>query len=184
VAGVASQVVVNVVDSNWNIVPTASLSVRLSNNTDVYSSAIIQPLTNGTTTFNFHLYTATTTTTFTAQRTSGQAIASPTSTSANMTINASSATRLQVLVPGETAVPGMPPYDGTGGRSGSPDYDSNSANGQTSFPAGVFFPVTVRAVDNFYNAVQPNAKVQLTTQDPYDTEPAAQVLSAAVPKNR
>ena len=27
--------VVNVVDANWNIVPTASLSVQLSNDTDV-----------------------------------------------------------------------------------------------------------------------------------------------------
>ena len=32
-AGVSSAVIVNVVDANWNIVPTASLSVRLSNDT-------------------------------------------------------------------------------------------------------------------------------------------------------
>ena len=52
---------------------------------------------------------------------------------------------------------------GTGGYSRAvPDYDSNSGNGQTPFPSRSYaFPVTVRSVDNYYNLVQPNAKVQL-----------------------
>ncbi len=178
VAGVSSKVIVNVVDSNWNIVPTASLSVRLSNNTDVYTSTQTLPLTNGTTTFNFTMYTATAATTFTAQRTSGLSIANPTSTSASFATNANSATQLQVLVPGQTALPGKPPYNGTGGYSGSPDYDSNSGNGVTAFPAGVPFNVTVRAVDNYYNLVQPSAKVQLMTEDPFDPTINPQSLAA------
>ena len=50
-------------------------------------------------------------------------------------------TQLQVLVAGENADPGRPPYDGAGGRTGQPDVDVNPVNGQTSFPAGVTFPV-------------------------------------------
>jgi hypothetical protein len=178
IAGVTSAVVVNVVDSNWNVVPTASLSVRLSNDTDVFSSSATLPLINGTTTFTFTLFTASATSTFSAARTSGQALSVPAATSAGFTITANTATRLQALVAGETAVPGKPPYNGNGGRTGTPDYDLNSINGQTAFPAGFTFPVTVRSVDNYYNLVQPNVKVQLTTEDPFDAAVAPQVLSA------
>ncbi|OVE75447.1 hypothetical protein BVX98_07640, partial [bacterium F11] len=177
-AGNITTVTVNVVDSNWNIVPTASLSVQLTNNSDSFSSPITQPLINGTTIFNFLVYTASASSDFTAQRTSGLVIPQPTAISASMTINPNVASRIQAYLPGETTVPGQPPYDGTGGRTGYPDYDSNSGNGQTPFPAGVLFPVTVQATDNYYNPVQPNAKVQLTTEDPYDTHPGPQSLSA------
>ena len=177
IAGVASTVTVNVVDSNWNIVPTASLSVRLNNNTDVYSSSATLPLSNGTTTFNFVLYTATAATTFSAQRTSGQLISFPSANSASFTINPNTPMQLQALVFGESPAPGRPPYNGTGGRTGTPDYDyPNSGNGQTPFPAGFYFPVTVRSVDNYYNLVQPNTKVQLVAQDPF--APANRAASA------
>ena len=99
VAGVSSRVVVNVVDANWNIVPSASLSVQLYSNTDTYSSTQTIALSNGTTNYNFVLYTATAATTFTAQRVSGQALGNPTTTSSSFAVNANTATRLQVLVP-------------------------------------------------------------------------------------
>ncbi|MCB4757108.1 MAG: Ig-like domain-containing protein, partial [Elusimicrobia bacterium] len=176
-AGVSSLVVVNVVDDNWNVVPDASLSVKLFNNTDMYASSQTLSLQDGTTTFNFVLYTATAASTLTVQWVSGQVLDFPSANSAPFKIDHNQSSRLLVLAPGESAVPGKGPYDGTGGKTGQPDYDANPVNGVTNFPAGSTFTITVLEVDNYYNLVDDSARVQLVTQDPFDPSPAAQPLT-------
>jgi small nuclear ribonucleoprotein (snRNP)-like protein len=168
-AGVSSRVVVNLVDNYWNVITTApgTNQVKLFSNTDMYASTVtLITLTNGTSSFYFTHYTATAATTLTAQRTAGLALAN--ANSASFVVSANSPYQLLATVPGETYVAGKPPYDGTGGRLGSP----------TSVAAGTVFPVTVRAVDQYYNQVTPSAISQITTQDPYDTHPSPQPLTS------
>ncbi|MBW2561108.1 MAG: fibronectin type III domain-containing protein, partial [Deltaproteobacteria bacterium] len=71
--------------------------------------------------------------------------------------------KLQILLPGETATPGIAP-----GKTGTP-------SAQT---AGVAFSVTVNAVDDLWNiAANAVATSQLTTTDPNDSEPASIALT-------
>jgi hypothetical protein len=75
-----------------------------------------------------------------------------TGTSSNFTVDVNAATQLQVLVQGESALPGSPT-----GKSGS----------VTTATAGNAYTVTVRAVDNNYNLVtSAGANVLLAMTEP------------------
>ncbi|MFH2070112.1 MAG: hypothetical protein ABIJ11_02710, partial [Elusimicrobiota bacterium] len=72
------------------------------------------------------------------------------------------ATKLQLLLPGESATPGTAP-----GKTGSPINQT----------AGSSFTVTVNAVDdNWYVDTADGSTVSVTTSDLYDTEPASGYL--------
>ena len=82
---------------------------------------------------------------------------------ANLTITAGNFTQLQLLVPGETAAPGT-----STGKTGTPS--TEYVNGQ--------FPVTVNAVDQYWNVVSTvNDTVQITSNDPNGVLPSDTVLA-------
>ena len=76
---------------------------------------------------------------------------------------AQTATKLQLLLPGETAAPGTP-----SGKTGTP----------TTPVAGTAFTVTVRAVDANWNLISTNDTVQITSSDANATLPANAALAA------
>src|SRR4029077_19397626 len=85
-------------------------------------------------------------------------------TSASVTVNAGTATRLQVLLPGETAAPGS-----GSGRTGTP----------TTVTAGASVSATVRAVDAYWNLVSTaTPTVAITSSDPAATLPVNAALVA------
>ena len=65
-------------------------------------------------------------------------------------MNALAATKLQLLVPGETASPGT-----TTGKTGTP----------TAQTAGTPFTVTVNAVDTYWNVVSSTHTIAITSSD-------------------
>ena len=76
-------------------------------------------------------------------------------------MNQAGPTKLQVLVPGETAVAGS-----TTGKAGTPRPEAVAKQ----------FKVTVNGTDNYYNIISSDTKVFIQTDDPYDVEPATQTL--------
>jgi hypothetical protein len=87
-----------------------------------------------------------------------------------VTVNPGAATKLQVLMPGETAVQGKPPYDSgqNGGKTGYPDSDL-VAGGYQPFVSGATFTVTVNLVDPYFNrTTTENTFAVLSANDPYD----------------
>ena len=85
-----------------------------------------------------------------------------TGTSANITVNPASYTKLQVILPGETARPGT-----SDGKDGTP-------GDQT---AGSAFPITVRAVDAYWNVVSGiGSHIAVTSTDPFAGLPADTTL--------
>src|SRR5262249_59863664 len=78
-------------------------------------------------------------------------------TSPAITVSAGTFTRLQLLVPGETAAPGTPT-----GKTGTPNLQT----------AGTSFTVTVNAVDANWNVVNTNDVVGISSTDPNATLPA------------
>ena len=100
--------------------------------------------------------------TLVAHRTSGDALADSASSSA-ITIVAGAFTKLQLLLPGETAAPGT-----ASGKTGAP---SNETAGST-------FNVTVNAVDANWNPVTSTDTVGITSTDANATLPANAALVA------
>jgi len=152
VAGSSFNVTVNVVDNYWNVVSTnPSVSVTT---TDPYDTQpLSKQLDKGTNTFKIEMVT----------RGSWAIIAQASgynAGSSTVTINAGNASRLQVLLPGETAKEGkwnQMPY----GKEGDPDY----------WVAGSTFNVTINAVDDYWNRVSTTPYVTVTTPtDPNDNE--------------
>ena len=164
--GVSSTVILNIVDKHFNIVPAAATTARMQS-TDAYVPFQNQSFT-GTTTYAFTLFTATPTASFTGTNIPGVNLdpSSSTVVSSTFSVAANSAYQLQVLVPGETAVPGSP----TG----------KTAVGISTQAAGVSFPVTVNAVDLHWNPVVTPAQVSLATTDPYaPAQPQQTLISGA-----
>ena len=130
-------VTVNAVDANWNLVNTASDTVGITStdpNAALPSSAA---LSGGTQTFSVKFNTAGGTRTVTAtDLTDGTKTAN---VSPAITVSVGAFAQLQILVPGQTAVPGSP-----AGQTGS-------ATAQT---AGTAFNVTINAVDVFLQSGQ------------------------------
>lgn len=85
-------------------------------------------------------------------------------TSANFTVAAGALTKLQIVVPGETAAPGT-----TSGKTGSP----------SSQTAGTAFNVTINGVDANWNTVSSATdNIGITSTDGTATLPANNVLSS------
>src|SRR5439155_1099548 len=107
---ITNGIVVNAVDANWNVVTNATPNVTITT-TDT-NAAIADD--NGATTGNLTLLAGTRAlssftfkTTGTRTITATDAAAALTaSTSANVTVNAGTVTKLQILLPGEVAAPG------------------------------------------------------------------------------
>jgi len=169
IAGVPSTMTVNVVDAQWNRCTSADVEVLAECLTDPYDSPEFtnKAMASGTNTFPFTLITNTTSANLHAAKSGGATDLSTASvTTINFTVRNSSPTRVQLLVPGETPVPGS-----SLGKSGFPDADGNNGNGADPFTAGVAFQVTVRAVDNFFNPIlDVSSGVYVRTSDPHDSD--------------
>ena len=127
-AGVSFMVTVYSVDSSYYLVPTTvTVSINTSDNFD--SEPAAKPLIAGSTTFALTLITAGNT------QISANSVGLSSDT-AIVSVVPDVATKLQILVPGETAVPGS-----STGKSGTP---INQVVGST-------FTITVSGVDDYWN---------------------------------
>src|SRR6266496_678693 len=137
---IANGIVVNAVDANWNLAGTAVPNVTI---TASDSNATIAD-DNGGSTGNMTLVSGTRTLSSLTFKTAGtrtitaSASGLTSSTSGNVTVNPGAFTKLQLLVPGETAAPGT-----ATGKTGA-------ASAQTTATA---VNVTVNAVDANWNVV-------------------------------
>src|SRR5207245_298976 len=111
-AGSAVSVTVNAVDANWNLVNTITHTIAITSSDANATLPANTALVAGTNTYSVTFKTAASQT-VTASDTSASPLTS--NTGSATTINAGAASKLQVLMPGETAAPG------TGsGKPGSP----------------------------------------------------------------
>src|SRR5207302_988121 len=155
---IASGIVVNAVDANWNLVSTATPNVTISS-TD--SNATIAD-DNGVTAGNLTLvagtrtlssFTFKTAATRTITATDAAAVLAA-STSANVTVNAGAVTKLQILLPGEVAAPGT----ATGKTAATP----TAQTAGTAIASGI----VVNAVDANWNVVSTaTTNVTITSTD-------------------
>lgn len=170
-AGTAiSTIVVNAVDANWNVVASSTPNVTITS-TDA-NAAIADD--NGGTAGNVSLTSGTTTLSSFTFKTAGSrtitatdaASALTANTSPSVTVTAGSFTKLQLLVPGETAAPGT-----TTGKTGAPT---------TQNILGAF-NVTVNAVDANWNKVTsaPTDAIALSSSDGAFTSPGGTLASGA-----
>ncbi|MFA5859695.1 MAG: hypothetical protein WC955_11605, partial [Elusimicrobiota bacterium] len=172
-AGDAFTVTVDACDKYWNIATSTSTTVRMTAS-DSYDTPVYQDkalvsaggLIQGTTTFSVTLVQRGNHT-ITAQDVGGTNWTAHTNTG-NIALSPSVATKLQVLLPNESADWGKTPYDSnTGGKSGS----------VTNQTAGVAFTVTVNACDYYWNRKDDvTADIQVVTSDSYDVHPATRTL--------
>ncbi|MEO0223494.1 MAG: hypothetical protein ABIL76_00175, partial [candidate division WOR-3 bacterium] len=192
VAGQPFNVKVRITDVLWNLVPSAGANVKLITPYDDYDTEPTQSTVNGEAVIEKTIYTASQERTDTnppywepfkyhiiiATDTGGLYW---TNISSTFTVTSSSFTRLHVILPGEQYIPGKPPYDGTGGKSGTSIVQTAGVpiSGGTIIRAGttVYFNVAVFAVDNYYNLVYSGQLVSIITSDPYDTHPSPQALN-------
>ncbi|MDO8733924.1 MAG: hypothetical protein Q7K21_02040, partial [Elusimicrobiota bacterium] len=167
-AGTPFDVTVNAVDLYWNK-NLAATNITTMTTTDVYDTEpSTRSLTNGSTTFSLTLVTGGT------QYISAvdSVVPVPPGLISNTTyvyIKPNLATRLQLLVPGETLVPGKP---GSGGNGQAP-FDGGKQMVRMDLDAGVTYYCTVYLVDNWYNMQTATAMPQVwlkTVNDSFDTE--------------
>src|SRR5436190_2941022 len=139
-ASIANGIVVNAVDANWNVAGLATNTVTL---TTTDSNASVADDNSGAT-GNMSLVSGSGTLSSLTFKTAGTRTITATasgltaSTSANIPVNAGAFTKLQLVVPGETAAPGT-----ATGKTGTP-------NAQL---VGMSFDTTVNAVDADWNVV-------------------------------
>jgi hypothetical protein len=159
-AGTTFNVTANAVDANWNLISTATDTVGLASSD---SNALLPAnvaLTSGTASLAVTLKTAGSRTLTASDATDGTKTAN---TSPALTVSAGAFTKLQLLVPGETAAPG------TGsGKSGTPSAQA----------AGTAFSVTINAVDAYWNLVSSIHTVGLTASDTNATLPSNGALAS------
>src|SRR5206468_1964567 len=146
IAGSSFNVTVNAVDANWNLVSSTDTIAITSSDANAALPANAA-LVAGTKTFSITAKTAGSATVTATDSSDGSKTAN---TSPSTTINAGAFSKLQLLMPGETAAPGT----GTG-KTGSP-----SAQG-----AGSSFTVTVNAVDANWNPVTSTDTIAITSTD-------------------
>src|SRR2546426_1572438 len=165
-AGTAVTGTANAVDANWYLVNTVTDTAAI---TAADTNAVLPgnaALSSGTQTFSVTLMTAGTNRSLTATDiTDGTKTAD---TNSSITVNAGTFTKLQLLVPGETAAPGT---SSSGlGKTGSPSARS----------AGSSVTVTVNAVDADWNKVTtaPADIVRITSSGTNATLPADAALSS------
>ena len=159
VAGAAFTVTVRAVDANWNLVSSTHILGITSSDVNAILPANAA-LVAGTRTFSVTLKTAGSRTITATDITDGTKTAS---TSPPITVNPGPFTKLQLLVPGETAAPGT-----ASGKTGTP----------TTAGAGAAFTVTVNAVDANWNVVSSTHAVRITSSDPAAILPADAALVA------
>src|SRR5439155_288790 len=150
-AGTPFTVTVNAVDANWYLVNTVTDTVGITSTDTNATMPGNAALVAGTTTFSVTLTTSGTKTLTATDITDGTKTAD---TSPSITVNAGAFTKLQLLVPGETATPGT--SSSGPGKTGSP-------NAQPA--GGAAFTVTVNAVDAAWNVVSSTDTVGLTSTD-------------------
>lgn len=159
-AGASFSVTVNAVDANWNIV-TSVINTAGITSTDVNATLPSNAaLVAGTKNFTITLKTAGAKTITATNITDGTKTPN---TSPTITVNTGAFTKMQILVPGETASAGS-----ASGKTGSP-------NGQTP---GTPFTVTVNAVDDNWNVVSSTNTVGITSSDGSATLPSNAALVA------
>ncbi len=134
-AGTSFNVTVNAVDANWNVVSTVTDTAGITSSDANATLPANAALAAGTKTFAVTAKTAGSATFTATDISDGSKTAN---TSPATTINAGAFTKLQILMPGETAAPGT-----ASGKTGSP-------SAQT---AGSSFNVTVNAVDANWNLI-------------------------------
>ena len=156
--GVSFNITVNSVDANWNVL-AASSTVKITTS-DLYDTEPSDGVLIGGT--NIYLVSFRTSGAQKITATDMNLGLSP-DVSPNITVNANTPAKLQLLVPGETVAAGS-----TTGKSGMP----------TSRIAGVAFNVTVNAVDAAWNQTNSSPTVGITTNDPYATNPGLNALIA------
>ena len=159
-AGTSFSVTVNAVDANWNLVSSTHTVGITSTDTNAALPANAA-LVAGTQTYNVTLKTAGTATLTATDITDGTKTAN---TSPSITVNAGAFSKLQLLLPGETAAPG-------------------SATGQDRHAVGTRrpgtpFSVTVNAVDANWNLVSSTDTVGITSTDANAALPANAALVA------
>ena len=147
---------------DWYNKVTAAPLVEIKTS-DINAASVAQAtLVSGTRTFSVTLLTAGVTT-ITATDVDGIGPYYSASASPAVTVNMNIASKLQLLLPGETAVAGTPL-----GKTGIPSTRTTGAS----------FNVTVNCTDNWWNivtaALQP--EVLITTSDLYDAEPVTAIL--------
>ncbi len=156
VAGAPFTITVNAVDANWNIVTTAPANTIAITSSDANAALPSNnTLSSGTRTFSVTLKTAGSRTVTATNTSDGTKTAN---TSSAITVNSAALSKLQVLLPGETAAPGT-----ATGKTGSP----------SSISAGTSFNVIVNAVDANWNVVAsaPADNFHLTSTDVAATMP-------------
>ncbi len=158
-AGSAFNVTVNAVDANWNPV-TATDTIAITSSDANAALPANAALVAGTQTYSVTAKTAGTATVTATDSSNGSMTAN---TSPSTTINAGAFTKLQILMPGETAAPGT-----ATGKTGTP----------TAQTAGSSFNVTVNSVDANWNPVTSTDTVALSTSDAGATPPAPIALVA------
>jgi hypothetical protein len=158
-AGTPFNATVNAVDANWNMISTND-TVHLTSSDSNAALPADAALVGGTQTFSVTFNTAGSRTVTASDVTHAGVTAN---TGAAATVNAGAFTKLQLLMPGESAAPG------TGsGKAGSP----------TAQTAGSAFTVTVNAVDNNWNVVSSTHTVGITSSDANAVLPANAALAA------
>ncbi len=159
IAGTPFLVTVHAVNANWDIITDAPADEIVLTSTDVNAS--LPPsanLSGGTRTFLVTLVTAGSRR-ITASNITNGAIANNPSTTFTLSLGAF--TKLQVLLPGETAAPGL-----AGGKTGNPIIPAR----------GIPFTITVRAVDDNWNLVSVTNAIKITSNDPAVDLPADAAL--------
>src|SRR5207249_1820385 len=160
-AGTAFSVTVNGVDANWNLVTNVTDTVGLTSSDTNASLPANAPLAGGTQTLAVTFRTSGTRTVTATNITDGTKSAN---TTPLITVNAGAFTKLQLLVPGETAMPGT-----ISGKAGT----------SSAQAAGTPFNVTVNAVDVNWNLVNTIADtVGLSSSDTNAILPANAALVA------
>ncbi len=139
-------VIVSSVDANWNLVST-SRSIKISSS-DAQADVTTASLTNGRRT-NFPVTLRTTAKTITATDLTNPSITA--NTSPTVAVTSGLYTKLQILLPGETAAPGTKT-----GKTGTP----------STRTAGIAFSVTVNAVNaNWEKVTSVNDFVKITSNE-------------------
>ena len=159
-AGTAFNVTVNAVDANWNLVNIVTDTVGITSSDANATLPANSALSAGTGTRSVTFKTGGSRT---LTATDGTDSLKTASTGTATTVNAGTASKLQMLMPGETAAPGT-----SAGKTGTP----------TAQIAGTAFNVTVNAVDANWNLVSSTHTVGVTSTDANDTAPANAALVA------
>ncbi len=146
-AGSTYTVRVYAVDSFYNDDVSVAFAVRADLFPDQHSSSYTQTLQLGTTDFAFHPVVAGT------QSVQVQAAALPAVTSSYISPSAftvwwSTPTKLQLLVEGQVAAPGLAPFNS------NPTSGGRSVTAPATLTAGVTTTIRVNVTDSWYNVVQ------------------------------